>query len=230
MNADFDKLREWDAEWADKHLKVCENVWTNGILPPKTIELICVGLSSACNNLDLAGTRRHIRAALEAGATRDEILLVLKMASLMAIHSCSLGASVLWDEAKAMGVAYTREKNAGLDTSGCDNLREMNQWNEAWDVLCELDPAWTEHVMDAGMQVFESDLMSPVTVRLISIALDSSLSHPNPSRIRRHIKTALDLGATIDEIMEVLKVCVAQGLETCCQAIPILAQELDRFE
>jgi len=29
------------------------------------------------------GTRRHIRGALDAGATRDEILMILKMASVM---------------------------------------------------------------------------------------------------------------------------------------------------
>jgi hypothetical protein len=32
---------------------------------------------------------------------------------------------------------------------------------------------------------------------------------------RRHIKAALDLGATPQEIMEVLKLCVVQGVQAC---------------
>jgi hypothetical protein len=40
------------------------------------------------DDLKSDGTRRHIRAALDAGATRDEILFVLKCASVMSIHSC----------------------------------------------------------------------------------------------------------------------------------------------
>ena len=44
----------------------------------RRMELISLALNCSCTNLDEEGTRRQIRAALEAGATRDEILLVLK--------------------------------------------------------------------------------------------------------------------------------------------------------
>ena len=86
------------------------------MLPRKTVELIGVALNAACTNLNPDGTRRHIRAALRAGASREEILLVLKMASVMAIHSCSLGAPILLEEAKAAGkaIAKTGNRNAGL--------------------------------------------------------------------------------------------------------------------
>ncbi len=56
------------------------NPWIGGLLPRKFIELVGVGLNAACTNLNPDGTRRHIRAALAAGATRDEILFVLKCA------------------------------------------------------------------------------------------------------------------------------------------------------
>lgn len=101
-NPSWDELYDWDPDWAEQCLRMCMNPWTSGILPLKTIELICIGLNAACTNLQPAGTRRHIHAALEAGATRDEILLVLKMASVMSIHSCSLGAPILLEEAKAV--------------------------------------------------------------------------------------------------------------------------------
>ena len=75
----LDQLGEWDADWAGKYRKMSTNPWSNGVLPVKLIELICLALNSACTNLQPEATRRHIRAALAAGATREEILMVLEM-------------------------------------------------------------------------------------------------------------------------------------------------------
>src|SRR5262245_42645992 len=99
------QLREWDPRGTDALVKVSTNPWTNGILPIKTIELICVALNAACTNLQPNALRRHLRAALHAGASREEILMTFKMAFGLAIHSCSLGAPILLREAKAAGVA-----------------------------------------------------------------------------------------------------------------------------
>ena len=66
----IDTVREWDPAKAEAYLKVNTNPWTNGVLDIKGIELICVGLNAACTNLQPEPTRRHIRAALRAGATR----------------------------------------------------------------------------------------------------------------------------------------------------------------
>jgi len=65
------QIREWDSEWADTSLKVTTNPWNSGVLPRKTVELISLAMNAACTNLNPDGTRRHIRAALEAA--RDEV-------------------------------------------------------------------------------------------------------------------------------------------------------------
>ena len=44
---------------------------------------------------------------------------------------------------------------------------------------------------------------------------------------RRHIKAALRLGATMEEIMEVLKLCVVQGVQACNLGVPILDEYPD---
>ncbi len=72
------ELREWDPEWAELCFKMSTNPWTHSVLPRKFIELVSVSLNAACTNLNPNGTRHHIRAALEAGATREEVLFVLK--------------------------------------------------------------------------------------------------------------------------------------------------------
>src|SRR5258705_13754336 len=89
----------WDEQVQAACVKMSTNPWKTGILPRKTVELVGVALNAACTNLNPDGTRRHIRRALDAGATREEVLMVLKMASLLSIHSCSLGAPILLEEA-----------------------------------------------------------------------------------------------------------------------------------
>jgi alkylhydroperoxidase/carboxymuconolactone decarboxylase family protein YurZ len=104
LDSALPKLREWDSKWSETCSKMVTNPWTNGILPQKFIELVCVGLNAACTNLNPEGTRRHIRAALQSGASREEILFILKCAAVMSLHSCSLGAPILLEEAEAAGV------------------------------------------------------------------------------------------------------------------------------
>ncbi len=225
----MDKLREWDPAWADICVRMTMNPWTSGVLPRKLVELIGVALNAACTNLNSDGTRRHIRAALAAGATRDEILMVLKCASVMSIHSCSLGAPILLEEAKAAGVSPSPRLNKQA-TPACDKMREVGQWNTAWDPFYELDPVWTDEFMATGIGIYASGVLPPKDVELLSIAFDASYTHMYAPGTRRHIKSALKLGATIEEIMEVLKLCVVQGVQACNLGVPILDEELKRFE
>jgi alkylhydroperoxidase/carboxymuconolactone decarboxylase family protein YurZ len=226
LGAAIVKLREWDPEWASNYISMTTNPWTNGILPLKEIELICVALEAACTNLNPDGTRLHIRAALRAGATRDEVLEVLKMATLLSIHSCSLGAPIILDEAKAAGVK-PQPRSTPVATPTCDKVRAVGQWNDAWDPFVELDPAWTDQFMATGIPIYSGVVFSPKLAEFLSIALDASVTHMYPPGTRRHIKAALTLGATMEEIMEVLKLCVISGAGALHLAVPILAEELE---
>jgi alkylhydroperoxidase/carboxymuconolactone decarboxylase family protein YurZ len=223
-DAALEQLREWDPEWADACAKMTTNPWSSTVLPRKTVELISLAINAACTNLNPDGTRRHIRAALEAGATREEILMLLKMASVMSIHSCSLGAPILLEEAKAAGVKPATHPKVA--TPACDKMRAVGQWNEAWDPFFELDPVWTDQFMATGLEIYGSGLMTPKLIELLSIAFDASYTHMYAPGTRRHIKAALKLGATMEEIMEVLKLCVVQGVQSCNMGVPILAEEL----
>ncbi|HAB19380.1 MAG TPA: carboxymuconolactone decarboxylase family protein [Verrucomicrobiota bacterium] len=220
------QLREWDPKWADACVKMSTNPWTSGVLPRKLVELIGVAINAACTNLNPNGTRRHIRAALDAGATRDEILFVLKCASVMSIHSCSLGAPILLEEAKVAGKQPAPKPAAA--TPACDKMKAIGQWNTAWDPFYQLDPLWTDQFMATGAGIYGSGVLSAKDTELLSIAFDASYTHMYAPGTRRHIHNALAAGATMEEIMEVLKLCVAQGVQACNLGVPILAEELDR--
>jgi alkylhydroperoxidase/carboxymuconolactone decarboxylase family protein YurZ len=219
-------FREWDPPWADSCVKMTTNPWTAGVLPRKFIELVSVALNAACTNLNPDGTRRHIRAALDAGATREEVLFVLKAGAVMAIHSCSLGAPILLEEAKAAGA--TPAPKPAASTPACDAMRAVGQWNTAWDPFFELDPVWTDEFFAAAVPIYKSGVMPAKELELMSVALDASFTHMYAPGTRRHIKTALKAGATMEEVMEVLKLCVVQGVQACNLGVPILAEELER--
>ena len=222
----LDKFKEWDPEGARLVLQVGTNPWRSGVLPRKEVELISLALNCACTNLDKAGMRRHTRAALKAGATRDEILTVLKMGVGLAVHSCSLGAPILLEEMQAAEVKPSG--GAKPPTPACDAMRAIGQWNTAWDPFFELSPQWTDQFFAFGASIYKSKVFSAKFVELLSIAFDASITHMYAPGTRRHIKSALKLGATPEEIMTTLQICVSMGLQSCAKGVPILAQELER--
>ena len=221
----MDKLKEWDPKGAELLLRVGTSPWTSGVLPRKEVELISVALHSACTNLDETGTRRHIRAALDAGATRDELLLVLKCGVGLAVHSCSLGAPILLEEMKAAGVKVSGGPKP--ETPACDAMRAIGQWNTAWDPFYELSPAWTDQFFAMAASIYKSGLVTPRFMELMSIAVDASVTHMYAPGIQRRIEGALQAGATPEEIMTVLQLCVSMGVQACAKAVPILAEELE---
>lgn len=226
----LDQIRQWDPEWAEKSRRMASNPWTNGVLPRKTIELISIALNASCTNLDPDATRHHIRAALQEGATREEILFFIRAASIAAIHSCSLGAPILLEEAKASGLGQGASRKTSVATPTCDELKAIGQWNEAWDPFFKLDPAWTEEFFAMAAALISTSVVTPKTYELLCIAIDASYTHMYVPGLRRHIKAAFRLGATMEEIMEVLKLCVVQGVHACNMGIPILAEELKSSE
>ncbi len=220
------QLREWDPAWTETCSQMVTGPWRSGVLAPKLVELVSLAVNVACTNLNAEGTRRHVRGALAAGATRDEILMIFKMASVMSIHSCSLGAPILLEEAKTAGAQAAPK--APASTPAADRMKAIGQWNAAWDPFMELDPAWTDAFMATGAAIYGAGLLPAKDVELLSIAFDASYTHMYAPGTRRHIHNALAAGATPDEIMEVLKLCVVQGAQALNLGVPILAEELAR--
>jgi alkylhydroperoxidase/carboxymuconolactone decarboxylase family protein YurZ len=105
-------------------------------------------------------------------------------------------------------------------------MRAIGQWNSAWDPFFELDPLWTDQFFAFAASVYQANVFTQKEIELFSIALDASYTHMYAPGTRRHIATALQLGATIEEIMEVLTLCVVQGIEAVNLGVTILADEL----
>jgi alkylhydroperoxidase/carboxymuconolactone decarboxylase family protein YurZ len=82
--------------------------------------------------------------------------------------------------------------------------------------------------MSTGAEIYGNGVLPAKEIELLSIAFDASYTHMYAPGTRRHIRNALQAGATMGEIMEVLKLCVVQGVQACNLGVPILFDELVR--
>jgi alkylhydroperoxidase/carboxymuconolactone decarboxylase family protein YurZ len=65
------------------------------VIEPKTREFIAIAIDASCTHMYSPGIQRHVRKALELGASPREILAVLEMVSVLGIHSVALGVPIL---------------------------------------------------------------------------------------------------------------------------------------
>lgn len=111
-------------------------------------------------------------------------------------------------------------------TPHCNQLRAGGQWNPLWDPFYELDPLWTERFMAMGLMPMTSGVLDAKTIEFIAIAVDASCTHMYGPGVRRHIRKALDLGATREEITAVLQLTSVLGIHTMSLGAPLLLDEL----
>ena len=74
--------------------------WKLGTLEPKARELIYVAIDAVTTHLYEPGTRIHMENALKHGAAPREIMEVLKLTSVLGIHTIAVGLPALLDELK----------------------------------------------------------------------------------------------------------------------------------
>ena len=115
--------------------------------------------------------------------------------------------------------------NASSPTPVTDALRAAGEWNPAWDPFAELDAAWTEKFFAMGVSPMRSGVLDAKTVEFLAIAVDASCTHMYAPGVRRHIRKALELGATREEITAVLQLTSVLGIHAMSLGAPILLEE-----
>lgn len=111
-------------------------------------------------------------------------------------------------------------------TPVCDAMRAKDAWNPAWDDFAALDPAWTEKFMTMGVAAMQNGALDPLTIEFIAIAVDASCTHLYAPGVRRHIRKALELGATPQQVLTVLQLVSVLGIHSLSLGAPILKEEM----
>lgn len=199
----MDNFAQWDPDWTERCARMTNNPWTTGVLPVKWIELICIALNAACTYRNESGMRCHSSGhPLGSRHVADPVR----------------GSR---EVERATGTSPTRERRNPRHRPG--KGRGTVQPSLGGDLPAR--PAMARAVPGLGRRPLQwcPAAQTCGTHRYRGRRL---LHPPLPPGIRRHVAAAVAHGATVEEIMEVLKLCGAQGVDACELGAPILAQEL----
>ena len=107
-NALWDGILNLDPDFFEAYLGFSGVPWRKGVLEPKVKELIYIAIDASTTHLYLPGLRQHVSNAIRYGATKDEIMEVYELTSVLGIHTCWEGVPVLLDELAKAPVAEPR--------------------------------------------------------------------------------------------------------------------------
>ena len=108
-----------------------------------------------------------------------------------------------------------------------DFIENRGYWSPFWQQMLTLNPEFFAAYAAFSSVPWKHGVLEPKIKEFMYIAVDASTTHLYNPGTRVHIKNALGLGATKEEIMEVLQLTSVLGVHTCTEGVPILLDELE---
>lgn len=105
-------------------------------------------------------------------------------------------------------------------------IRARGYWKDWTEGLLLVSPNFLDTYARYGGYPAQTGPLSPAMCELIYVALDGSSTHLFEAGLRLHMGIALQRGATPLQIMEVLHIATAQGLDGVTLGVDILVEEL----
>jgi alkylhydroperoxidase/carboxymuconolactone decarboxylase family protein YurZ len=105
-------------------------------------------------------------------------------------------------------------------------IENRGYWSEIWDQVLHLSPDYFEAYTELSSVPWTHGVLEPKVKEFMYIAADASTTHLYNAGTRIHIQNALRLGATVDEVFEVLQLTSVLGIHSCIVGVPILLEEL----
>ncbi|SKA98107.1 Uncharacterized conserved protein YurZ, alkylhydroperoxidase/carboxymuconolactone decarboxylase family [Agreia bicolorata] len=101
-HAFWDEMLELDPELFEAYTEFSSVPWKTGTLSPKVRELVYIAFDTAATHLYVPGLKLHLENALGYGATTEEILEVMEIASVIGIHAATTAVPILIEEISAL--------------------------------------------------------------------------------------------------------------------------------
>lgn len=228
-NSLWEGLLILDCDFFEAYLDFSSVPWRKGPLERKVKELIHIALDASTTHLYEPGLRQHIRNAIGYGATKQEIMEVLELTSVLGIHTCILGVPVLLQELAATNAeAEKTDWTPRRLKLKAEFEEKRGYWNEFWEGLLALDPDFFDAYLRFSAVPWVSGVLEPKVKELIYTAIDASTTHLYEPGLRQHVRNALRYGASKEEIMEVYELASVLGIHTCTLGVPILIDEFEK--
>ena len=207
--------------------------WRHGTLEPKVRELIYIAVAAATTHLYEPALRAHIRNALRHGATREEIMEVFELVSVLGIHAISLGFPAL--AAVAGETGRGGEIPSGPLSAHQEALKQSfidarGYWSGFWESVLLIDPPLFAAYAAFSSVPWQHGPLPPKIKEFIYVAIDAATTHMFDEGTRAHMKNAFAHGATVAELVEVLELTSVIGFHSLTLGVPVLLDELKRAE
>lgn len=106
-------------------------------------------------------------------------------------------------------------------------VRLRGFWVDEYDEMAILCPDFLEKLVATGSTVKGTSSLSPLLHHLIAVALDASITHLFNRGTRLHMRAALKLGGTQEQLVEVIQIVSFLGMQSHLVALPIVIDLLD---
>lgn len=185
-------------------------------LDAKAAALVAFAVAATPATLDCDGIDRHSRAALDAGATLDELSEAMLLAAGIGLHGMHEAPRVLREVLESRGDALP--ELAPDDESYRERLLADPYWQrlhgqlpDFLDGALRLSPAAFRLIVDFLAIPWQEGSLPAKLKELIYVSIDTMPAHRYLPGMRFHIENALGLGATRQEILDVLDISAAAG-------------------
>ncbi|WP_254838494.1 carboxymuconolactone decarboxylase family protein [Natronomonas marina] len=223
----FDDLLRLDPEFLGILADITAHPLEGDALDRKTKELVHVAVNTSTTHLYEDAIRRHIGNALDHGASVEEVLEVIQMASVLGVHTFGDGVPIV---AETLGLP---EEFTDEELAEHARLKEQFEelrgfWAEQWEPIMVLDPGFFDHYTRYSAHPAQDGELDAKTRELIFTSIDVATTHLYEPGAAIHINNAIEHGATRDEIVEVLQLAFTIGTHTIERGVPALVEEAEK--
>lgn len=198
---------------------------STGQLDPKVRAFLRLALNAALTHLAPQPTRSAIRQAIDAGATREELVEVLMVVATLGVHG--MNADVLAEVLQERGLRTSDSKLTDQQRHIRDEYqRTRGYWRDFLNHTLELAPDFLSAYLQFSGAPWTVGVLEPKVREFIYLAFDTSPTHLHLTGLKIHIDNALGYGASAEEIVEVMGIAATMGLQTLDFAMPMVDEEL----
>lgn len=221
-------LLRFDPEFLQTYGKYAGYAAENGPLSPKMRELIYVALDGSATHLFRSGLALHLRLALQEGASAQEIIDVLRLATVQGLDGSNVGISILAEESASAGLMVDQgeltDEQRALRSA---YVAKFGDWPDFCEQWLRRDPGHFAVMLDLLAGGHAEGGLDQRSRCLISIALNACFTALDPHGLRVQIRRALRLGIDQREIVQVLQMTAHLGVHACAIGMPVLMEALD---
>lgn len=199
-------------------------------LSRKIQELVMLAVDASCTHLFQPGIELHTAAAIKAGATKEEIMETLELASVLGVHAVNVGVPLLEEVLAEKGEVIATDLDDRRLRLKANFERQRGYWSVTWDPVLALSPDFFEAYTKFSSVPFQPGhrALSLKTKELIYCAIDCATTHLYQPGLKLHIRNALDQGATKEEVMEVFELAALMGVHTVMRGASVLQRQIDK--